>query len=474
MKKHLILVLALAFVAALTVGAYAEVQNVKVSGDLTVLGLDRQLSLTSQKAETTMASILRVRIDADLTDNVIATVRLLNERYWGDATTVTGSSDNNTNIDLDLAYVTLKEFLYSPLTLTVGRQEIHFGNDMIVGAAMTNNYASGASTFGNTIDKDLSVRKSFDAVRATLNYDPLVIDFVAAQISKDWHRQSTALGVPPTTYTSSYALNVDDQDTLVGVNANYTLNKTTTVEAYFWQRRMTENDKANPVLPPVTTNKKDITNVPGMRIVTKPMDILTLQAEGAYQFGTQVDYNATSISTVNRRAFAIETAATLDLKNIKAISKYKPSVTALYAYFSGDKGATPGTHTTKAWDPMYENQKFGDIANAIFNQSDAQVLGGNVTMKPTDDITLKGEYYAFWLAKEVGTGNYIMNVATQEPLAMTNNKFLGQEMDFSAVYSYTEDVQFGLLWGIFDAGNAFAKQNRNTASEVIGSMKVTF
>ena len=41
MHKRLILILALAFVVGVTMAAYAEVQNVKVSGDLTVKGVAR-------------------------------------------------------------------------------------------------------------------------------------------------------------------------------------------------------------------------------------------------------------------------------------------------------------------------------------------------------------------------------------------------------------------------------------------------
>ena len=41
MSKRLILVLALAFVVGIAFAAYAEVQNVKVSGDITVYGIAR-------------------------------------------------------------------------------------------------------------------------------------------------------------------------------------------------------------------------------------------------------------------------------------------------------------------------------------------------------------------------------------------------------------------------------------------------
>ena len=456
MKKHLILILALALVAGLTVGAYAEVQNVKVSGDLTVLALSRQLSLTSQKAENTMASIARIRVDADLTDNVIATVRLINERYWGNESQVAGDSSDNTNIDLDLAYVTLKEFLYSPLTLTIGRQELHFGNDMIIGDAYTNNHASTASIFSKTIDKDLSLRKSFDAVRATLNYDPLVVDVVAAQVKKAGRTQ-------PNSANGTGSLSIDDQTTLVGVNANYAISKTTDVEGYFWQKRIGRNDKTT------IANKTDYTNVVGARIVTKPLDILTYQLEGAYQFGKAT--NTSTVRTLDRNAWALETIATLDLKNIKPIEKYKPAVSVLYAYFSGDRGNKSGITTYRGWDPMYENQTFGAVANTLVDQTNMHVAGGFITAKPVDDVTLKGEYYAYWWDKRLAVGQ---SVATGEILNLTGKKFIGQEVDLSATYDYTEDVQFGLLGGLFITGSSFASTNSNTAGEVIGSMKVTF
>jgi hypothetical protein len=464
MKKHLILILALALVAGLTVGAYAEVQNVKVSGDLTVLALDRNLYVTSHKAETAMASIARVRVDADLTDNVVATVRLLNERYWGNTgQNLDGNADNDSIISLDLAYVTLKEFLYSPLTLTVGRQELHFGNDMIVGDPTTNNGANAASPFSTTIDKDLSMHKSFDAIRATLNYDPLVIDIVAAQINK--LKSTATFNSSLGTYSVTPLLNQDNGQSLVGINANYTVSKMLDVEGYFWQRRIGQKIIT-------TINKNDITNVVGGRFVAKPMDILTWQLEGAYQFGEAL--NTATNPTLDRRAFAIETAATLDLKHVKTIGKYVPTVTALYAYFSGNRGSGSGTKTATGWDPMYENQTFGAIANAEFNQTNSHILGGIVTMKPVNDITLKGEYYAFWWDKRFGDGAPAVSVATGEILTMTNKKFAGQEVDLTATYDYTEDVQFSILGGMLLPGSSFAKVNRNTAGEVIGSMKVTF
>lgn len=216
MSKRLILVLALLFVVGTSCAAYAEVQNVKVSGDILVNTVSRQMfglhkadgtpgneSAGRNDSESMLTSQVRLRVDADLTDNVAATVRLINERNWNRENTT------NTDIDLDLAYVTLKEFLYSPLSLTVGRQEIRFGNGLVVGNARSYNHTTTSSVLGG-IPSDLSLRRAFDAIRATLNYDPLVIDAIYAKIDER---------ITPSTSTTLRQNSNQDTD-LWGVNAS--------------------------------------------------------------------------------------------------------------------------------------------------------------------------------------------------------------------------------------------------------------
>jgi len=466
MSKRLILILALAFVVGIAFTAYAEVQNVKVSGDLNFYGFSRKLdianatSTTPNNTETAAASIARVRIDADLTDNVMTTVRLINERFWGNNTdnVRATATDNNSNVDLDLAYVTMKEFLYSPLSVTVGRQELHYGNDMIVGDPFTNNTADGASPFSNaTLIPDFSMRKSFDAVRAVLDYNPLVVDVLFAQVRKN-------------------NLNTDTSRNLYGINANYTINKDNTVEAFWFERRL-----GNKVA--VTTNSKvDTTHNIGLRAVSKELvPNLTLQAEGAYQFGTRVKAAGVLNPTQKRNAWAAELSATYDMKNIDVAKKVAPTATVLYNYFSGDRNDGSRYH---GWDPMFENQTFGNIANVLFNQTNQHQLGGILTAKPMTDVILKGEYYAYWWDKrngdQVALSTSLINTAgagLADP-TMTSKKFLGQELDLTATYNYTEDVQLALMGGLFLPGNSFAKDqnngSRHSAGEVVGSMKVTF
>ena len=447
MRKVLGLVLVCAFVAFTAFNAYAEVQNLKVSGDVTASGIFRDLTLGSpaggaKPKENSIASFARVRFDTDLTDNVGATVRFLNERYWGTEVENTGTSGVNTDISLDLAYLSLKEFLFSPMTLTIGRQELHFGNGMIIGDVDTNNMASAASPFGGASganNADLSLRKAFDAIRISMDYSPLKLDFVGAK-------------------TTEGTRTANDDISLLGVNGNWAVNDNLLLEGY-WFDKITA--KANAA----TAGKKDDVSTVGARAAAKISDNLQYQLEGAYQFGTRSV--AGTLPSVHRRAFAIESALVLGLPDVT----YTPSITVLYSYFSGNRGNSTKQYT--AWDPMFEDQKSGDIANTLFPQSNAHIAGLIGTLKPLEDVTLAAEYYLYWWDKRYGE-NQIITTVRANNLTMTRKKFVGQEVDLKANYDYTEDVQFSLLGGLFLPGDTFNKANNRTASEVIGSMKVSF
>ena len=462
MSKRLIMVLAFAFVVGITCAAYAEVQNIKVSGDITVIGAMRELDLDNGNSGASpnndpdksqfIAGITRLRVDADLTDMVSATVRLINERLWGEANNATSSEDAS-DIDLDLAYVTLKEFLYSPLTLTVGLQNLRFGNAMIVGDPLTNNVAPLESIFTRTKanEADLTMRKAFEAIRATLDYDPLVVDIITAKINEN-------------TKTLQ-----DDHD-LYGVNMNYRVDDNTLVEGYYFLKYMGRE------LFTTGPRKPYRVDVIGGRLQTELADNLTYHLEAAWQLGKGA-LNPTGtalVSSAKRRAFAVETAASVNFPD----TQYVPSLTGLYAFFSGQKGDINKRVT--AWEPMYEDQKYGDIANAQFPQSNAHIVGVIGTMKPADDVTLIGEYYAYWWDKKYGddvdaglaTGS--VTSVRGDNLWMRHKKFAGSELDLKAIYDYTEDVQIALMTGLFFPGGSFDERNDCIATEVIGSMKVTF
>jgi hypothetical protein len=295
---------ALALVVAFATTASAETQNVKVSGDISVYSLWRDnYDLDKDRVEDSGAtghtsyedaqnyfmSIAEVQVDADLTDNVSTCIRLVNQRDWDDPDLsgydATGSSpatggdeinDNNYEVIVDLAYVTLKEMLYSPLTLTVGRQDLWFGKGFIIGAKQRDPEVNIAADEYTAIN-------SFDAIRATLDYDPWTIDLVYSKIEEN------------TTQTINPIGDNDDVD-LWGANVGYIFDSYNgEAEGYVWYLDdRSDLDDVNNV-----TVSNDIITL-GLRGSFDPVEDATIALEGAYQIGDYRYWNGTTAGTVTR------------------------------------------------------------------------------------------------------------------------------------------------------------------------------
>jgi hypothetical protein len=200
-KIGMLLILGLACSAS----AFAETQNVKVSGSIDAYSFYRNdfdllegndasvvpvgvavpgVSHTGtfqqrSDADEFFFTITQVEVAADLTDNVSTVINLINQRDWNaeplDGTTGVPSAANQANnefdITLDLAYVQLKEIFYAPLTLTIGRQDLLFGRGFIVGW----NPQDPQAVFQAD---EFTQAQSFDAFRATLDFNPWTIDLV--------------------------------------------------------------------------------------------------------------------------------------------------------------------------------------------------------------------------------------------------------------------------------------------------------
>jgi hypothetical protein len=499
MSKRLVLVFCVLFALAMAVPAFAAVQNIKVSGDILARSIVRNnfdltkgTGTSGEDEISVINSVVRVRIDADLTDNVSTVVRLINERNWSNDDDESSSDNTNTDIDLDLAYVTLKEFLYSPLTLSIGRQELHFGNDMIIGdgvGAPSKAWVSGAvgtnqttnyseATGYGAVNGDLAYRKAFDALRATLNYDPLVVDIVAAKISEN---------------NVTGAESADDID-LYGINIGYQFSDKwqTKTEAYYWAKINSDNEVSNTAL--TYSAKSDQVHTFGLRASTMPIKTLNLQQEFAYQGGRKALYagSQNGSETRDRSAWAAQTVVmyTPDMEKIK---KYSPTVGLIYSFFSGDANIVnlDPDKTWHQWDPMFENQTNGHIINALFPATNAHNIDLMLKFSPIEDVTMQTDYVYLAMAS-ANSSDLNSSTAFNDYdngsgyVFKANKKELGQELDMKLTYDYTEDVQFGLLSGWFWPGNAFQKRTtlggagagvyktRVSASEVIASMNVKF
>jgi len=494
MKKLLAAVL----MVVLASPAFAAIQNVKVSGDITETFVDRSnfdLGTTlgtedgvsnptswmpaGLKKQNVFVSQVRLRVDADLSDNVSTTVGLINERAWntentpgsGSLTGYSSSSSNtgnlDTNVQLYLASVTMRELLYSPLTVTVGRQVFNYGNGLILGDGGVNNQSTGNLEY---IAQDLTERTAYDGVKATLDYKPLSIDMFYFK-----NNQILLNGNPNSGKSSS---------DVYGTDATYQLSDpfNTLLDAYLFTRFNGDNNLTAQGAATATTHHGDTMYVPGLRVSTNPVKGLNVQGEVAWQAGNHpVNLTGNGGNTQadeRRNAMAAQFLASYSLP---VLDKYKPTVNASYTYVSGDKNiANPYASKYTAWDPFNENQGSGTIYNTLFPLSNMEILAIGATVNPLEDVTVGATWSGLWAADSYSTTNPLAlyqpdgGTATITPATKNKAKGLGNEADINLTYNYTEDVTFGVSVGWYVPGSVFTSNNSNTASQAMADVNVKF
>jgi hypothetical protein len=475
--KSLKALFVLALVLGIAAPAYAETQNVKVSGSIDAYSFWRQnydlrdnndagvlplagsvpeadhsgVAAQRSEADTYFRTNTQVEVSADLTDSVSTVINLVNQRDWNsDGTSSTGldlgtnASTNEFDVELDLAYVQMKEIFYSPLTLTIGRQDLWFGRGFIIG---NNQRAWDQQTI--TQADEYSVTTAFDAIRSTLDFNPWTLDFVYSKISER-------------------APNPEDDIDLYIANVNYKFAEYNAVaEGYY----VGEVDRAT--LASSSGTQDNETHTIGGRVQFDPISQITLGGELAYQFG---DYrSALGSPERDRSAWAADVFGTYRWDNT-----WKPELTVEYVLLSGENDL--GTGTTQeygAWNSLYRGRfwtAYADFREFVYatadsgdqsartNQQFIQVKGA---LKPLEDLLLEASFTYLWNDEDI-------HVTPTDPNSGSRSDEIGWEIDLQATYDYTEDVSFGILAGWFVPGDFYPTGSDDTAVDLVSSVKVTF
>ncbi len=481
--KSLKALFVLALAVAFAVPAYAETQNIKVSGEIDAYWLDRAnfdlkknndmgvvpasyagsyagggafaAGTPNYRSDSSnyFMGITQLEVAADLTDNVSTVINLVNQRdmnanQWVDPASATyattpNNQANEFDILLDLAYVQMKEIFYSPLTLTIGRQDLMFGRGFIVGWNPSNP--------NNTIQAtEFTALQSFDAVRATLDFNPWTIDLVYSKIYEN-------------------AVNSEDDKDLYIANVNYKFAEYNAVaEGYY----VGELDRAALASTSTSVGSND-THTLGGRVQFDPISQITLGAELAYEFG---NYRPASTSPHrDRSAWATDIFGEYHWDYT-----WKPMLGLEYVLFSGESDlAASSTSSYGSWNGNYSSPTYGWIhqyletyyGTAQPNDQNAaqniQIINVYGTLKPMEDLILGANFYYYWAAAD-------MHVVTTNPNSSTLSRDIGYEIDTSITYNYTENVSFNLMMDWFVPGNLYSSGNDAIASQYVSSVKVTF
>ncbi len=440
----------------------AEVQNVKVSGELRNRGIfssnvidliddagpaDDDIGYFAQRA--------RINVEADLTDNVLVAIELEASGIAGDkavhsdetsasaaaalglpsSSATIRNADGTTDIDgsfhldenttsqarrqkdgyevrVSQAYIQASELYYQPLTAKVGRQYLNFGKGFLV--------------------SDNEHEINFDAIRATLDYYPIIVDAVYARLAE---RSSQAIT----------ATNADDASLYI-VNGHYAADRWN-AEAYIMGIADGETH-----YQPVTF---------GLRGDVNPIEALQLWAEGDYQFN---QYS----STRDLEAWAANLGAsyTFDFA-------WHPSLSVAYTYASGeDSPGTGGTADYEGFQELFEYNYYGYAFSPRLEN--IHFINAKLSVLPMENLTLALDYYHYWQVEDavMSMGDAFQDNGGIPTLTNGGDNDLGNEFDVVAEYDYTEDVSTQLYLAWFLPGAAYTPDD--TAFEIRGEILVSF
>ncbi len=441
-----------ALLVAFAVPAFAETQNIKVSGDVKVAYIyQHDIDYLSNDGDNQNFFMNQVglNVEADLTDNVSTYIRLINERDWNGE-----STGEQFEILLDEAYVTMKEMLYAPLTLQIGRQNIWLGKGFVVGNAGPNVWNEGGLP---TTVQEMSDLTAFDAIRATLDYDPWTVDLIYSKIDADTNAIDGA--------------NHDDTDLYVA-NVGYDFTKyDAEAEAYY----IFKHDR---VATAVATGPKSVDEVHtlGLRGSLVPFENFNLWAEGALQFGK---YRNEPAIGKDREAGALDAGADFTFVDVK----WTPKIGAEAMYLTGNKATATEDGNWKAWEPLYRGKfdnyllDFRNITKATW--TDSQRIGATSNQNDSGMTNLIS--MAFFGSIEPMTDitldtRFTWERSDKAPVEDMKNG-IGTELDAKLTYDYTEDVAFTVAGGVLWPGNYYkqgADSSSHTAAQIVAATTIDF
>ena len=443
MKKFM-MVIALLTLSALVSSSFADVQNIRLSGDVRIRGYYNtyggefpQVSLIAQRT--------RITCEADLEDHVLVVVTLKAEGTWGDwesageagaGVPTWGSNINRAwAVGINEAYVQLNELFFQAATLKLGRQYLHYGRGMVI-SSVENEY-------------------NFDAARLVLDYYPLTVDLVAALLNNQED------GFFP---IGGYSAR--ERNWLLFANARYEMTDSfiKDIEAYAgYVTRSFDNTTSRSdtgYAPMIMGASPWIIGVRGDLNLTK-----NLQAwvEGAYEGGADGLPNSAPIS-----AFLVNAGAQLSLGD----TQMSPVLHFNYTFASG---SGDGDNMFRPWFDLaadYNGYLFKPLLSNI------HIFNVGATIKPAKNCTAGVDVYYYMKSAKNGSVEQNPNIDLgygQTGLGATGAGDLGWEVDARLGYDYSKDVRFGLVAGVFIPGKSIKNSETDEISiGVRGEVAVKF
>jgi len=419
-------------VAALVLGmgtaAYAELQNVSVSGSLRIRGNwfegdgndeVKFLTLGDYASDSDAAYVeqrVRLGVRADFTEDVSAFIELDSYFLWGEdfrsQDYITGSDGrasmqgDDAEVEVYQAYVEARDMWGSPLHLRVGRQEISLGSEWLVGV---NDVSAGFWGL------------SFDAAMLSLVTDPFTMHAFGAKLVEG--------GGDP----------LENDLDLYGVYASVTAVDDMVFDAYGFY--LVDGGQTATASPFILSRGGRVLDAIHRGIfgatVAEDADIFTVglrtagdvagfdwAAEVAYQFGN-IDLTRGGDLDYDSLGANVELGYTIDV-----VTQPRPFLG--FAYFGG------GDSDTMPFNRLFSNWEYSEFLENTA-MSNVWIGRGGFGLSPIEEIDLSAVGTCFVADKGVG-----------------DHEMTAWELGIYAAYNYSEDLVFRVgyahLWAMDGAG----------------------
>ena len=365
----------------------------------------------------------RVRLNARarLTDDVTGFVEIQDSRFWGGEFSTTNSL---ANVDLHQAYLQADRFLTPGLSLRIGRQELSYGSERLIGVSDWDN-----------------VGQSFDAIKAVFAKKRWSIDLVASRVN-DF--QGFRFGVPARENEDPDFFPAPPHQEFYGAylkflndNPNYKL------EAYGF---LLNDNLARFGEVRRRTDSTSIYTVGG-RQEAKFDGGFYFDGEAAFQTGHRGPDDHLAAAAAGRVGKYFKSARS-------------PHFGFEYAFATGD-GNSRDQDSREFIDLFADNHTHHGYMDLIGwrNLHDYRL---NFGFNPAGELSLDVDYHKFLLHQAGGRWSNAVGTTLGFDPNGVSSKQLGQEVDFTLRIPYKEHLKFMAGYSVFLPGR-FAKLTRQSS-----------
>jgi len=405
---------------SLSVNAYSTLNNMLVSGELrTRVYYQENLTDPNGPADDDFGRIeqrIRLTHNAELTDGVYVVLTGEATGLWGSQENGFSSESADGTGDIPEGYVNFQDIRASDWSAKVGRQHMNFGRGFLI--------------------SDNEKEVSYDAIRVTGEFPTWTVNLAAAML-----QEAQTLG----SIRNSAAVNDTDWGLFVldvGWRDENVLPLGLGAYVIYASDEKSKNRE-----PLVFGARADYTG-----------ETWGLWGEVAYETG---DWGKQNLD-----AIAVDVGASLSLA-----TTWSPKLKVAYTYASGDSEPYSGDYGS--FEPLGQYRYYGHALSP--RMSNIHIFNFSASVQPNDLWNLAIDYYHYMQDEKVAglVGNPLLTDPGIMRLTTGLDDNIGDEVDVSATYEYTDDVKAQILLAYFMPGDAYGADD-DDALEIRGEILVSF